>query len=112
MLEKPARLTERKALALSLPGSGYTLHWCGQTPGFGVRVTAAGARSWVAERRVNGKTVRRTLGKVAGRGAISSDAARKLMIECRRRSKSDPPRRSNIDPGMDADFVMVGCGQV
>ncbi len=31
---------------------------------------------------------------------------------CRRRSKSDPPRRSNIDPGMDADRVMVGCGQV
>lgn len=81
MLEKPARLTERKALALPLPDSGYTLHWCGQTPGFGVRVTAAGARSWVAERRVNGKTVRRTLGKVTGRGAISSDAARKLMIE-------------------------------
>jgi hypothetical protein len=32
--------------------------------------------------------------------------------DCRRRSKSDPPRRSNIDPGMDADRVMVGCGQV
>jgi len=31
---------------------------------------------------------------------------------CRRRSKSDPPRRSNIDPGMEADRVMVGCGQV
>ncbi len=31
---------------------------------------------------------------------------------CRRRSKFDPPRRSNIDPGMDADHVMVGCGQV
>ena len=32
--------------------------------------------------------------------------------KCRRRSKSDPPRRSNIDPGMEADRVMVGCGQV
>jgi integrase len=80
-LEKPARLTERKALALPLPQSGYLLHWCGQTPGFGVRVTAAGARSWIAERRVNGKTVRRTLGRVTGRGAISPDAARKLMLE-------------------------------
>ena len=30
--------------------------------------------------------------------------------DCRRRSKSDPPRRSNIDPGVDADRVMVGCG--
>ena len=33
-------------------------------------------------------------------------------LECRSRSKSDPPRRSNIDPGMDADLVMAGCGQV
>jgi hypothetical protein len=29
---------------------------------------------------------------------------------CRRRFKFDPPRRSNIDPGMDAGRVMVGCG--
>jgi integrase len=81
MLDKPARLTDRKALALPLPEAGYTLHWCNHMPGFGVRVTAAGARSWITERRVNGKTVRRTLGRVTGRGAISSDAARKLMIE-------------------------------
>jgi adenylate cyclase len=29
---------------------------------------------------------------------------------CRRRSKSEPPRRSNIEPGVEADVVMVGCG--
>ncbi len=33
-------------------------------------------------------------------------------VDCPRRSKSDPPRRSDIDPGMGADRVMVGCGQV
>lgn len=79
--EKASRLTERKARALPLPATGYALHWCPQTPGFGVRVTAAGARAWISERRVNGKTVRRTLGKVEGRSAISADAARKLMVE-------------------------------
>ena len=31
---------------------------------------------------------------------------------CRRRSNIDPPCRSNTDPGMDADQMMVGCGQV
>jgi hypothetical protein len=31
---------------------------------------------------------------------------------CLRRSNIDPPCRSNTDPGMDADQVMVGCGQV
>jgi integrase len=76
-----ARLTERKALAYPTPATGYALHWCPQTPGFGVRVTANGARAWISERRVNGKTVRRTLGKAAGRAAISSDAARKLMVD-------------------------------
>lgn len=81
MQDKIGRLTERKALSLPLPASGYLLHWCPQTPGFGVRITAAGARAWICERRVNGKTVRRTLGKVSGRGAISSDAARKLMVD-------------------------------
>jgi integrase len=79
--EKAARLTERKARTLPLPLKGYALHWCPHTPGFGVRVTAAGARAWISERRVNGKTVRRTLGKVEGRSAISADAARKLMVE-------------------------------
>lgn len=42
-------------------------------------------------------------------GAVQTPQAQE---HCRRRSKSDPPRRSNIDPGMDADRVMVGCGQV
>lgn len=78
---RAARLTERKALAYPPPAAGYVLHWCPQTPGFGVRVTANGARSWVSERRVNGKTVRRTLGKAAGRGAISAEAARRLMVD-------------------------------
>jgi integrase len=29
---------------------------------------------------------------------------------CRRRSKSEPPRRPNIEPGVEADFERVGCG--
>ena len=43
--------------------------------------------------------------------ATDRDHLRK-RVECRRRSKFDPPCRSNIDPGMEADGVMVGCGQV
>jgi plasmid stabilization system protein ParE len=30
--------------------------------------------------------------------------------DCRRRSKSEPPRRLNIEPGVEADVGMVGCG--
>jgi ADP-ribosyl-[dinitrogen reductase] hydrolase len=29
---------------------------------------------------------------------------------CRRRSKSEPPCRPNIEPGVEADFELVGCG--
>ncbi len=32
------------------------------------------------------------------------------FLGCRRRSKSEPPRRPNIEPGVEADFEMVGCG--
>lgn len=81
MQAKPQRLTATRARALPVPATGYALHWCPVTPGFGVRVTAAGARAWIAERRVGGKTVRRTLGKVEGRGAISADDARADMVE-------------------------------
>jgi hypothetical protein len=33
-----------------------------------------------------------------------------LSADCRRRSKSEPPRRPNIEPGVEADFDRVGCG--
>jgi len=43
------------------------------------------------------------VGGIGVLGAPSGDA-------CRRRSKSEPPRRPNIEPGVEADFQRVGCG--
>lgn len=63
------------------PSTAYEIHWCRDTPGFGVRITETGARSWIFERRVDNETKRRTLGKVTGRGAISGEEARKQAIE-------------------------------
>jgi integrase len=74
-------MTNKSAQALPLPAKGYMIHWCPKTPGFGVRVTAAGARAWISERRVDGKTVRRTLGKVSGRSLITAAAARALRVD-------------------------------
>ena len=31
-------------------------------------------------------------------------------MHCRRRSKSEPPCRSNIEPGAQASFSIAGCG--
>jgi hypothetical protein len=33
-----------------------------------------------------------------------------LSLGCRRRSKSEPPCRPNVEPGVEADFERVGCG--
>jgi integrase len=69
------KLSDSEARKLPIPASNYVIHWCPKNPGFGVRVTSTGARAWVLERSVHGKTVRRTLGAATGRGAISFDAA-------------------------------------
>lgn len=76
-----SKLTDSEARKVPPPAQGYALHWCPRTPGFALRVTANGARAWVIERRVEGKTVRRTLGAASGRGAISADSARRLQVD-------------------------------
>lgn len=83
------RLTDGLAAKLRGPESDAEIaascvfHWCGKTPGFGLRVSTTNDRAWVLERRVDGKTTRRTLGKAPGGkapGAISADAARALVL--------------------------------
>ncbi len=83
----PRRLNDRNAAAIEPPASGYALHWCPDTSGFAVRITANGARTWIAERRVAGKKVRRALGRAPGdvgaRGTgaiVKADAARKVQV--------------------------------
>lgn len=58
------------------PAKAYVIYWSNTGDGFGCRVSWTGDRAWISERRVDGKTVRRTLGKVVGRNAISAEAAR------------------------------------
>ena len=54
-------------------------YWCKDTPGFGLRVSSSGHKTWISNRRINGKTVIRVLGTAIGAGSISADAARKLF---------------------------------
>jgi integrase len=42
-------------------GKHHTIHW-DTTPGFGLRVTAKGAKAYITESRLHGKTVRITIG--------------------------------------------------
>lgn len=46
------------------PGKSQSIFWDAKTPGLAVRVTANGARSYVFESRLFGKTLRTTIGSV------------------------------------------------
>jgi integrase len=61
-----------------------TIYWDAKTPGFGLRVTAAGARAYIFESRLFGKTIRMTIGDVRAwdLGRARTEAARlKTLID-------------------------------
>lgn len=45
-------------------GKKQSIYWDGKTPGLGLRVTASGAKSYIFETRLHGKTLRQTIGDV------------------------------------------------
>ncbi|PZQ73222.1 MAG: preprotein translocase [Variovorax paradoxus] len=47
------------------PDKGQTIYWDAKMPGLGFRVTARGARSFIFEARLHGKTLRVTIGDIA-----------------------------------------------
>jgi integrase len=56
------------------PSSDYTLFWDDALPGFGLRITASGARSFIVQKRINGKPHRATLGRY---GVLTPEQARR-----------------------------------
>lgn len=46
------------------PGKKQSIYWDAKAPGLGLRVTAAGAKSYIFETRLHGKTLRVTIGDV------------------------------------------------
>lgn len=68
------KLTKSKVEGLPTPVDGQALYWDDELRGFGVRVTPSGARSYIVQGRVAGKSRRVTLG---AHGRITCDEARK-----------------------------------
>ena len=68
------KLTKSVVEGLPAPALGYTLHWDGQLKGFGVRMTARGVKTFVLQRRVNGKERRITIGRL---GPLTAEQARR-----------------------------------
>lgn len=74
------RLTKTFAAALKPPAKGYVIHWDPDLAGFGLRVTAAGARSFVLQDRINGRERRITIGRFPGvTPEIARRQAQKLL---------------------------------
>lgn len=57
------KLTRRAIDALKPPASGYSLFWDTEVPTFGLRLTAAGARSYIVQLYLAGKYRRMTIAK-------------------------------------------------
>src|SRR5215469_3863588 len=56
------RLTQLACEKLTPPPSGRVVYWDKHLPGFGLRITATGHKSWVVMYRVDGNQVMETLG--------------------------------------------------
>jgi len=70
-----AKLTTKQAVdGLPHPQQGQVLYWCSELRGFGVRVGARD-KTFIVQRRVNGKDRRVTLGRY-GQGGITLQKAR------------------------------------
>ncbi len=67
------KLTKSRVESLPIPATGQSFLWDGELRGFGVRITSSGARSYIAQGRIAGKTRRITLG---AHGRLTCDDAR------------------------------------
>ena len=77
-----ARLTEKSIKSLAAPEAGSRIHYDTDLPGFGIRLTAAGARAFVLNYRVAGLERRLTIGR---HPTWSVAAAREEATALRRR---------------------------
>src|SRR5580658_10089394 len=83
------RITERLIRSLPSPARGAAITYDADVPGFGIRVTANGIRSFVLNYVVNGRERRMTIGRFP---TWSATAAREQARSLRRRvdAKIDP----------------------
>lgn len=77
MASKAIKLTKSTVDKMQLSESGQVFYWDTELPGFGLRVGKK-AKAFICERRIDGRTVRVTLGK---HPALTAPMARKMAQE-------------------------------
>ncbi len=100
------KTTASRVARVATPGKGHSLHWDDELKGFGIRVTAAGAKSYIAQAKVNGKARRGTLGR---HGTITADQARrKAKTELGRMAAgTDPAAEKKHDKAVSVTLEAV-----
>ena len=63
-LPKKFSFTSKKLEKLSPPLAGQAIFWDAKTPGLGIRITKNGVKAYIAQNRLNGRTIRLTIGLV------------------------------------------------
>lgn len=100
------RITQKLISKLKPPPSGNSVEYDSEIPGFGVRITAAGAIAFVLNYRVHGRERRYTIGKYP---ELTATAARERALQLRGRilDGNDPleeRERARSEPTL-ADLV-------
>jgi integrase len=72
------KLTKTVIDKLPVPANGYVLYRDDELPGFGVRVTHGGVKSFFLEKRIHRKVKRLTLGRY---GVLTAEQARKEAVK-------------------------------
>jgi integrase len=99
-------LTQRSVQAAKPPASGYIILFDDKIAGFGVRVTAAGAKSFILNYRVGGEKRRYTIGSWPKWTADAArDEATNVLLPAINKKGADPVRDKKAlreEPKMDA----------
>src|SRR5262245_16491393 len=104
------RLTESRAQRAKLPEHGQRFEWCSEVRGFGVRLTAGGARTYVVQLTYGQKEPRITLGRVgtlAFEGPSHAPGARDLAIAALNASRHGDDPRAAINRRRDPEGVRL-----
>ncbi len=101
-----AKLTKTFVEKVQPPASGYSIHWDDKISGYGLRITASGVRSFVAQGRVRGKAVVITIGRF---GLYTEVRARDLAQRALQQMREgiDPRDTKRADEAAKVTLQMV-----
>lgn len=99
------RLTDRVARTAA-PGANRVI-WDRDLPGFGLRLRASGARSWIVQYRRRGRLAKATLGTPGQMGAEEARKQARALLKEAALDGLPKPRRRPVPAPSFADYVPV-----